>query len=291
MSIALFIPQVWSSAMLRYLDKALVFAAPSTINRDYEGDISAYGDTVKINQVGPITVRDYTKDTDMVAPDALTAAQQVLVIDQAKYVNFAIDSIDQAQTNPKVMGTAMERAAYAVADTIDQFVNTTMTAAIPTANALGTVSDLGTATNAYVHLVALGTVLSQSNVPRDGRWCIVPPWYHDLLLQDQRFVSATTSTVKTSGQDDVLQNGVVGRAAGFDIMISNNVTATNGVAQNSVATVVAGHPWATTFAQQLVNLTAYEPQYRFADAVKGLHVYGAKVVLPNALASLGATHP
>jgi hypothetical protein len=60
---------------------------------------SRQGDSVRINQIGDVTVKDYTKNADMNAPEALTDAQLVLKIDQAKYFNFQIDNIDRRQAS------------------------------------------------------------------------------------------------------------------------------------------------------------------------------------------------
>jgi N4-gp56 family major capsid protein len=281
MSLSNFIPQVWSGTMLRYLDKTLVFAQPGVVNRDYEGDIAGMGDTVMINQVGPITIGDYTRDTDIGSPETLTSAQTTLVIDQAKFFNFQVDDIDQAQQNPKVMETAMQRAAYAIAEVVDEFAAGVITAGVDAGNDLGTVADLGTATNAYLHLVALSVALDEANVPTEGRWAIIPPWYHGLLLQDDRFVKSGSPQGDAS-----LLSGQVGEAAGFRILKSNNVVNATGDWD-----LVAGVDAAASFAQQVVDVIAYQPEKRFADAVKGLNVYGAKVVLPTALAKITATKP
>ena len=110
MSVAKFIPTIWSARLLEHLDKAHVYAA--LVNRDYEGEIKNFGDKVKINQIGDITIKDYTKGSDIDDPEELTGSDQELVIDQAKYFNFSIDDVDNAQTNPKLMDEAMQRAAY-----------------------------------------------------------------------------------------------------------------------------------------------------------------------------------
>jgi hypothetical protein len=285
MSLANFIPQVWSGSMLRYLDKVHVFGQSDVVNRDYEGEISAYGDTVKINQVGPITLGSYTKDTDISAAQTLIASQTNLVIDTAKYFNFEVDDVDKAQDNPKVMETAMERAAYAVSDESDLAIATAMAAA---AGNSVTVATLGTVANAYIAITQAGQKLSENNVPRNAnRWLVVPPWFTAILLQD----TTRFATGYSDKGEEYLATGYVGRAAGFNIYESNNLSATNGSAQNSVCTMLAGVNWACTFAEQIVEVEAYRPQLRFADAVKGLHVYGVKVVLPNALCTLAATVP
>ena len=156
-----FIPKVWSARLLEHLDKAHVYGA--LVNRDYEGDIKQYGDTVHINQIGAVTIKDYTKNTDIDAQEALSNTDQTLVINQAKYFNFQIDDIDKAQIKPELMNAATQRAAYALADTSDQYI-----AGLMAAGALGTVgSDASpitvTAQNAYEQLVALKVKLDEQN--------------------------------------------------------------------------------------------------------------------------------
>src|SRR6185312_3266616 len=181
--------------MLLNLHKAHVYANPLVINRDYEGDISAFGDTVKINAIGAVTVRDYTRNTDIVSPDNLDSAQTVLIIDQAKYFNFQVDDLDKAQAKPKVMAGAMFEAAYAVADTSDTFIAGLAAAGTATANILGSSgspkTDLATDGKPYNYLVSLNTFLTQSNVPLNGRWVIVPPWFYAYIQQDSRFLHST----------------------------------------------------------------------------------------------------
>ena len=110
MSVTNFIPTIWSARLLAHLDNVHVYA--KLVNRDYEGEIKNFGDTVKINQIGDIAIKDYTKGTDIADPDDLDGSQTTLTINQAKYFNFAIDDVDNAQTNPKLMDEAMKRAAY-----------------------------------------------------------------------------------------------------------------------------------------------------------------------------------
>lgn len=287
MAINNFIPAVWSAQLLTALAKSLVYA--NLANRDYEGEIKAYGDQVKINSLGDVSVGLYTKNSNISAAETLTDAQRILLIDQARYFNFQIDDVDQAQQHPKVMQEAMSRAAYALADVADQHIAGLYTE-ISAGNALGTdvapkVVSVAAATGvvpAYEMLVDLAVTLTEANVPSTGRWVVLPPWYHGLLLKDSRFISA--GTAKT---DSVLANGFVGRAAGFDIYESNNVPNTNG----ALYKVIAGYSGALSYAEQILDVEAYRPELRFADAVKGLHVYGAKVVRPTGLALLTCSQP
>jgi hypothetical protein len=134
--------------------------------------------------------------------------------------------------------------------------------------------------NAYNLLVDMSVLLDDNNCPANDRWIIVPPWFHGMLRKDERFVSFGTPPNR-----DILTNGVIGRAAGFDILQSNKVPNTSGAKYK----IVAGHGMATTFAQQLVETVAYRPERRFADAVKSLMVYGSLVVRPKMLSLMTAS--
>lgn len=279
MSVTNFIPTIWSARLLRHLDKKHVYA--NLLNRDYEGEIRNFGDTVKINQIGDVEIKDYTRNKDIDAPDDLSGDQLTLTIDQAKYFNFAVDDVDNAQTNPKLMDKAMQRAGYGMNDVTDQFAANLLYIGVDSANVLGTDASpiVPTADDAYDALVDLSTLLTEANVPMDGRWVVIPAWYHGLLLKDKRFVGNGTDYNKA-----ILEGGEVGVAAGFRVSLSNNVPNTSGAKYK----IIAGTNEAGSYAEQILKTEAYRPEKRFSDAVKGLHVYGAKVLQPKCLAVLTA---
>ena len=278
MAVTNFIPTLWSARLLAHLDKIHVYA--NLVNRDYEGEIRDFGDTVKINAIGDITVRDYTRNTDILSPEVLSNAQKTLEIDQAKYYNFQVDDVDAAQVKPKLMDAAMQRAAYGINDVADSYL-----AALLAAGATNAGSGLGndttplvpTASTAYDMLVDLSVDLTEKNVPNAGRWVVVPAFFHGLLLKDARFVGNGTDYNKA-----IIEGGEVGVGAGFRIYVSNNVPNTTGTKYK----IVAGTAMGGTYAEQLLKTEAYRMEKRFADAVKGLHVYGAKVVKGDALSVL-----
>jgi hypothetical protein len=284
MSIDNFIPEVWSAEINRVYERSLVYASAGVVNRDYEGEISGAGDTVRINSIGDPTIGDYTKNTDMAAVETLTDAQASLLINQQKFFNFQVDDIDAAQQRPKVMATAMERAGFGLRSAVDAYIAslyTDATGAIGSTGSPKTVTEPATTSNltAYEYLVDLGVILDEADVPEDGRFAIVPSWFHGLLLKDDRFVAAGDNSGAT-----VRTNGHVGEAANLRILKSNNVP-------NTAATkyrIIAGHPSAWSFASQITSVEAYRPERRFGNAVKGLLVYGAKVVKPSGLAVLVA---
>lgn len=274
-----FIPTVWAARLLTALQGALVYGQRGVCNRDYEGDIRQKGNTVKIGSISDPEVEDYTKDTDIADPQALTDAMQTLSIDQAKYFNFCVDSVDRAQQNVNVLDEAMRRAGWKLRNYADTYIAGLMNTAVQAGNMIGEPGDpvVPTKDNAYEYLVDLGVLLDQTETPIDGRFVIVPAWFHGLLLKDDRFVRSGTGV-----GDRRLANGEVGEAAGFTILKSNNVPNDEGTEFK----ILAGHAIATTYVEQILDVQTYKPEKRFGDAVKGLHVYGAKVVRADNLAVL-----
>ena len=273
MSIDSFVPEVWSKSLLSSLKKSLVIAAPGVVNRDYEGEISDQGDTVRINSISRPTVASYVKGTTSITPEQLTTAQRSLVVDQAKYFAFEVDDVDARQAAGNVIPEAMAEAAYALADVADQYVEGLLRAGA--ANSLSTVQIDGAADAYDLLLIPLKVELDEANVPTQGRYCLIPPWIHGRLLGDSRCID-----MSASGMGDALSNGIVGRAAGFELRVSNNLPLITG----DDYSVIAGHPSACSYAEQINKTEAYRPEDSFSDAVKGLHLYGAKVVRPDALA-------
>lgn len=286
MSITNFIPTVWAADILKALDTLLVYAAPSIINTDYEGEISAAGDSVRITTLGDVTVKTYTKNSDMDPPEELTDAELTMIIDQSKYFNFQIDDIDRRQALPGLREEAARRAAYGLRKVMDGFIAAKYTEAGVTAGLGDDTTPLTgfTATNTKMHdtLVDIGTKLDDTDTPEDGRFAVLPPWAVGYLEKDPRYSSFGTSQNRITLENGMTMNanGLVGRAAGFDIYKSNQVPNT----ASAKYKIIAGHPDAWSRAQQILETEAYRPERRFADALKGLHVYGAKVIRPAQLA-------
>ena len=273
-----FIPEIWSAMMLESLKKELVFGQPSVVNRDYEGEIRNQGDTVRIRSISRPTIATYSKGSTTISPEQLTDTQRSLVVDQAKYFAFEVDDVDQAQGPGGELENGLLEGVYGLRDVADQYIAGLYTGAT-SANQLGTVS-VTTAALAYTQLRKLKVKLDEANVPQQGRYVVVPAWYHGLLLEDDRFVR-----VDASGTDQALRNGIVGRALGFDVLMSNNAPFVTG----DDYAVIAGHPKAISFAEQINKVEAYRPQDSFGDALKGLYLYGAKLVRPDAIATVVAS--
>jgi hypothetical protein len=262
MSVNNFIPEMWSPLILEPLDKALVFA--DCCNRDYEGDIAQAGDSVHINSVGPVTIATYTKNSTTVTPEVLNDSDMTLQITESKYFAFVVDDVDKRQAQGNILSGGMKRAAYGIANTIDQFIATKWADA---GSIITTVAI--TSLNAYESMLTMKQTLDEANAPVEGRWAILPPWFITKLLLAEAILENTTNDA---------WNGRVARCAGFDLRVSNNVATSS-----TTYYPMAGTTEAITFAHQLASIEAYRPEGKFGDAVKGLDLYGAKVVQPNAL--------
>ena len=298
MSLNNFIHQLWADTLLPALRANLVYG--NLFNEDYQGQISQMGDTVKINSIGDVSIFNYTKDTDLNAPQALTDAQSMLTISQAKYYNFEVDDVDQAQAHPQVMTEAMAWAAYELANTMDIYyagfytdaTNTIGSSGSPTAVVAATSANIGLGTTLYDQMVNMNQKLTESKVPKQGRWAVIPPWGTTLLIQDIRFTSFNTADARLTIQTNKLDaaggstgDAYIGRISGMDVYESINAPHIGGTVgvSGSQDVFLAGHTMTLTKATGINKVEAYRPPYRFADAVKGLALYGAKTIRPYAL--------
>jgi hypothetical protein len=278
LSIANFKPEIWSALTLDALRNSLVYAQPELVNRNYEGEISSQGQSVHITTIGDPTIGDYAPG-DTISYEDIETAGTDLVIDQGKYFAFKIDDVDKAQALMNPMTQMAQNAAYGLRDKADAYVASLYTG-VASANVLGSTGspiDIHTTyTDAYSKvLVPLRTKLNRANVPKEGRYVVASPEFIGSMLNDDRFVK-----VDASGGTEGLRNGMVGRAAGFDILESNNTPNPSGDTQ----VIQAGYPGAITYVDQILETEALRLQTTIADAIRGLHVYGAKLLRPTGIA-------
>lgn len=273
MAITNFIPEVWSAAILEALRAKLVF--PSLCNRDYEGDIREAGDTVHITGYNDVTVHKYVRGQAITVDDATDKEAAVLKIDQSDYFAFKVNDIDKTQAKADLTGKFTNSAAYNMMKNVETYISNLMDAAVSTP--AKTVA-VGTPADAYLAVVEAGRKLDVQNVPDEGRWLVVSPDFYALLLQDSRFIEGTEAGHNT------LLNGVVGQVRGFTVVKSNNVPSKK--ASPDTQSILAGTNAAVTFAQQVSKVEAMRMQTDFADMVRGLDLYGAKVIRPECLTKI-----
>ena len=263
MAIINFISTVWSENLLKQLDKKYIGVL--NCNREYEGEIKNQGSIVKICGVGDVTVSDYTKNADMSAPETLSDTARMLNINQAKYFNFQIDDVDRAQSNPKLMDAAMKKAAAALANTADAHIYSLHTEA-----GFSVTEDTPTGENIVNHIIDLKTELMRADVMDAD----------DVVVEVSPAVAAEILKAKIdlgTNNYDALETGLFGKIAGCKVYVSNNIV----IDENDYHKCFVRTKRAIAFAEQISEVEAYRPEKRFADAVKGLHLYGAKVVYPQ----------
>jgi hypothetical protein len=267
MAITTFIPKLWAARLLQAYNRKLVFGA--LVNRNYEGEIRKHGDTVHINTLDDINVKEYTPNTEIDGPEQLNTEDQTLVIDHGTYYNFYVDDVDKVQAAGDLMTTAMTNAADRLAEDAENYI-------IGKVLAEGGIKLSGklSGDTVWAEIVKIKTAMDKANVPLANRNLVVPPSVEGILLLDDRFVKGTKG-------EDRLENGAVARAAGFSIHVSNAPAMEN--------SMVAFNRDAMTFANQLTETEAYRPEKRFADAVKGLSLCGAKVTRPDAVVVYSVT--
>lgn len=258
MAITNFIPKVWSARLQENLRKSLVFG--SLCNRNWEGDISHWGDTVHINSLADITVRPYTPNEDIEEPEQLSGSDMTLTIDHGAYYNFYLNDVDAAQARADVMDAAMRAAAEKLAEDTEDYILGVIRAGAGT-KAEGALPEGGV----YELLVNIKTALDGKHMPKQGRKLVMPSSVESQLLMDNRFITATAAG------NDRLAEGSVARAAGFDIYISADLT----------DEIIAMNSDSVTFAGCLTRTEAYRREKGFDDGVKGLSLCGAKVVIPE----------
>ena len=271
MAIQHFIPTVWSESMLRALDE--VYVGVANCNREFEGDILEKGSRVKICGLDPVTIGNYIKNTNLDEPETLSDTYKELVIDQARYFNFQIDDIDQAQASPRLMELAVKNAANALAKVAEEYVYSLNYLAEHTVNV-----NQASADNIIDYLIKARTLLLRENVSDPSDIVIeVTPEVAGLILKAKINLA--------SDNTEALEKGCIGSIGGSKIFVSSNIPICH---EDGIpyAQCVARTKRAVAFAEQLSEVEAYRPELRFADAMKGLHLYGAKVVYPNEMVML-----
>ena len=266
MAINNFVPTVWSETLYQELDKAYV--AVANCSREFEGDILEKGNKVRICGISPVSIGNYTKNTDIGAPDTLSDFYEEIEIDRAKYFNFQLDDIDKAQANPRIMEAALKSAADALATEAEQYIYSlageadhTVRDFTPTPESI-----INTIINARTYLLKAG-VTDPSDIVVE-----VSPEVAGLILK----AKVQLSTDNT----DSLENGCIGSIAGCKIFASPSIPLVE--EDNKLyACCLARTRRAIAFAEQLSEIEAYRPENRFSDAMKGLHLYGARVIYPK----------
>ena len=292
-----FLPSVYSKKVMNFFRKASVIEAIT--NTDYAGEISSFGDSVKIIKEPVITVSDYTRNTDT-TQTMLTDQEISLVVDSAKAFKFIVDDIESNMSHVNFKEIASSSAAYALKDSYDAAVLATMFAGCSASSpnhilgadnatdlASGTFDgtgnlDIGFGSDEHDPLDLMGRMarlLDEQNVPEEGRWFVASPDFYEILGQS----SSKLLSVDYNGGQGSIRNGLVssGKLRGFQMYKSNNIAATS----NAAGKCLAGHMSSTATANTILSTEVLRDPTSFGDIVRGLHVYGAKVLRDEAIVS------
>lgn len=267
MSVKNFIPMVWAKEIEQNREKMMV--AAKLCNRDYEGDIKELGDKVKINGVSRPTITDYDDVNGLGDFERLQDQSTMLEITQSKAFHFYVGDIDKRQSAGNIMNAELKEAAAALAEVMDSYIYSLYKeAGIKT-----TVDEINDSNILSVINQTLGK-LWKNNVPTTEAVSLeVTPEFLTKLQMAKLLTDTDNSTL--------LEGGIAHKLKTFniDVYMSNNLPKENGKDICILRTKKA-----ISFAEQLKEIKSYEPQNFFGEAVKGLQVYGAKVIRPDEMA-------
>lgn len=283
-----FIPEIWSGKLIENFYDATVLSAIA--NTDYEGEIKAHGDTVNIRTTPDITIRDYVKGQTLNTENPDKAKIQLL-IDKGKYFACVEDDVDQVQSDIALMDTWSKDASEQMKIKIDVDVLGNIATDVVAANKGLTAGeqtlsiDLGvtgtpnaiTTSNVLAEIINHGTVLDEANVSEQDRWMVIPAKMAGLIKQ-----SDLKDASITGDGSSPLRNGRLGMIDRFMLYVSHNLplSATGAAGE---FTIFSGHKKGLTFASQMTNMETLRAESTFGDIIRGLQVYGYKVVQPTAL--------
>lgn len=281
-----FIPEIWSGKLIEKFYSATVLA--SIANTDYEGEIKSQGDKVHIRTKPTVTINDYSADQDLNIERPGSSIVD-LTIDKGKYFNTILDDVMDVQSDVNQMSLWSDDASEQMKIKIDTDVLTNVSTGVSAVNkgaAAGKISgnlNLGTsaasvvltAANVVNFIISMGLVLDEQNIPEQGRWVVLPAWVVALLKQSD------LKAVYITGDDtSPLRNGRVGGIDRFTLFNSNLLPIAAGK-----TTMLAGHKHGLTFASQVTKVETLRSERTFGTILRGLQVYGYKVLDGTALVS------
>lgn len=278
MSVANFIPTIWSETLYEGLVGQCI--AVKNCNREFEGDIQGIGSEVKIVGIGDVNIQNYTPNATIGDPDVLSDSVRSMSIDHARYFNFMIDDVNRVQASPKLMSAALKNAARGLANVADKEV---LALHADAANSIDVTA--ATEENLLNPFIEARNLLYKNNVTDSSEVVFeVSPDVAARLFKDKMEL--------VTDNKELLENGCLGSIMGCKVYVSNNV-AVESDGEKVYHRCIARTKRAVAFAQQLQKIEAYRPEGFFADAVKGLYLYGMKVVYPTEMVrinvDMGAT--
>lgn len=292
-----FTPQIFSQKVQKFFRRASV--VEDITNTDYAGEIENFGDTVKIIKEPVITVADYARGTAVSTQD-LADDQLTLVVDQGSYFAFKIDDIEERQSHVNFEALATSSGAYALKKSYDfnilkHIFDNASTSAANTGTDGSPLAGTTTANTLADIISAAKAVLDANDVPEENRWLVAPPkFYQQLRKADGKLMD---QSVMADGSNSQIRNGLVTDRPlfGFNMYTTNAIVAggTGATASQTFSTTsgstefifLYGHMSAVATANHIAKTELIRDPDSFADIVRGLHVFGRKVLRTEAVFS------
>lgn len=286
MSYANFIPTVWSEAIQRELERSRVYV--EDCNRQFEGEIKKKGDTVRILGVGKPTIKSILRKNsaaDIDGPEEVEDTSVTLAVDQIRYFNYMIDDIDKAQAMGGVMEALNKESAEAMANEEDRYISNLILK--PEVSKLYTAAQkvvAGTAGSGETNVLdiidnALEKLYEMDVNPATKIVMTVSPRFYTIFKR--AYIG------KDTDNSEYMKNGHVARYGNAIIKMSNNVARSDSGATDNLMIRTTR---AIAFAQAVSHVEAYRPEKKFADAVKGYELFGAKIVRPKELLNINVKY-
>jgi len=297
--------EIYSQKVLKFFRRASV--VEDITNTDYAGEIENFGDTVRIMKEPTVSISAYTRGA-VVTPQDLADDEIQLTVDQAQAFAFKVDDIEERQSHVNFEALATSSGAFSLKRNYDKNVLQTMIDGAGIKGASGSVetdSNLGTSGTPHtmagsdagdeaVHIIALmARHLDQADVPEENRWFVAPPRFYETLYKAGAKIAEANIT---GDAQSPMRNGMLTaqKVMGFTLYKSNALrqsadatTTTDMVSLSGVATgenvILAGHMSSTATANSIAKTEVIRDPDSFADVVRGLHVYGRKVIRPEGL--------
>ena len=273
-------PAIYSQKVLKFFRTASV--VEDITNTDYAGEIENFGDTVKIIKEPTITVSSYTRGS-VLSPQDLQDDQLTLVVDQGNAFAFKVDDIEERQSHVNWESLATSSGAYALKNEFDTNVIAAMVSgAGTTVGSDGSGQDVGFASGEVdpVNILANhARRLNSNDVPEENRWFLAPPQFWEQAGQTS---SKLMDSSVTGDGASPLRNGRIhaGKIQGFSCYMTNNFAASS---TSNYYKVLSGHMSAVATASHIAKTEVVRDPDSFADIVRGLHVFGRKVIRSKGL--------
>jgi hypothetical protein len=290
---AAWVPTIFSQKVLKKFRKIAV--AHQITNTDYSGEISDYGDSVHIISEPDVQVQTYVRGAQ-VTPTDLVDIDQVMTVDQGNYFAFKVDDVEKAQSHINWESLASDRAAYKLNDSFDtnvfSYLSTNFTTSTIGSTGTPAVVALSPSSGQFSPLGLLNRcarLLRLQNVPMDDLWFVADPYFWELMEDENNKLMAVNITGDAASQirPGIFDGKVIeGKLRGFDCYLSNNLpvagTGPSGSGSSNYGYILAGHKSSAATATQIVKTESFRDPDSFADIVRGLNVFGRKVLRPEA---------